>query len=253
MTKKIRLYMLKISFVVCAAACLTAPAYAIFGVGDIVTDPGLTMEQMLHYITMCGQYETQIQQYQNQIRQIQNEYQHLQNLDFRVDLSGLNDMKHVLTAATGISNDFVRMQTQFEQQYPDFDSYRDQNSVSYAQQALKWNRLNQQNALDILKTGTKLQESIYRDQDTLRYLSDRSDSASGTKDLLQAMNQLLILQTKQLMQLEQLLTQTAKADAGYLAERSSRDAAESTRYRQQRNTRDNTNDAVVYPNLDRLH
>jgi len=249
-------YLKKISVIMYLLICFTTmskPAFAVLGVGDTVFDSTNYIQQLMNYIVFVAQYYTQIEQYQHQIQQLQNEYQHLQNLDFRVDLSGLNDMKQLLTSATGMSNDFVRMQTQFEQQYPDFDSYRTQDSVSYAQQALKWNKLNQQNALDILKTGIKLQDSIYRDQNTLRYLSDRSNTASGTKDLLQAMNQLLILQTKQLMQLEQLLTQTAKADASYLAERSSRDAAESTRYRQQSNTRDNTNDAVVNPNLDRLH
>jgi len=213
---------------------------------------GLT-QQLIHYITMCNQYAIQTQQYARQIQQLRNEYQHLQSLNYRADLSGLNDMKQVMNSATGLANDFARMQAQFEENYPDFGTYRTQNSLSYAQQALKWNKLNQQNAFDILKTATKLQESMYRDQDSLRYLSDRSDTASGTKDLLQILNQLLILQTKQLMQLEQILTATAKANAAYLAERASRDAAESNRYQQSTDTWDTTNTSVVYPNLGRLH
>jgi P-type conjugative transfer protein TrbJ len=218
-----------------------------------VFDAAALGQQIIHYIVMCNQYSTQSQQYARQIQQLQYEYQHLQNLNFKADLSGLDDMRQLMNSASGLSNDFARMQTQFEQQYPDFDGYRTQDSASYAQQALKWNKLNQQNALDVLKTATKLQESMYRDQDALRYLNDRSDAASGTKDLLQAMNQLLILQTKQLMQLEQLLTQTAKADAAYLAERSSRDAAEANRYQQENNTWNTTNNAVVNPNLGVLH
>ena len=237
----------------CSLIYLVTPAYALFGAGDVVFDPAALAQQITHYVIMCNQYATQSQQYVRQIQQLQNEYQHLKNLNFKADLSGLNDMRQLMNAATGLSNDFARMQSQFEQQYPDFGSYKTQNSQSYAQQAIGWNKLNRQNALDILKTGAKLQESIYRDQDTMRYLSDRSDAASGTKDILQIMNQLLILQTKQLMQLEQLLTQTAKADAAYLAEKASRDAAESTRYRQQTDTWNNTNNAVVNPYLDRLH
>jgi P-type conjugative transfer protein TrbJ len=218
-----------------------------------VFDAAALAQQLIHYVVMCNQFSTQSQQYARQIQQLQNEYQHLQNLNFKADLSGLNDMRQLTNAATGLSNDFTKMQTQFEQQYPDFEGYRTQDSASFAQQALRWNKLNRQNSLDILKTATKLQESMYRDQDSLRYLSDRSDAASGTKDLLQVMNQLLILQTKQLMQLEQLLTQTAKADAAYLAERSSRDAAESNRYRQQSETWKNINNAVVDPTLGILH
>jgi P-type conjugative transfer protein TrbJ len=231
--------------------CITFGSTNVFGM--FVFDPAALTQQLVHYITMCNQYATQTEQYARQIQQLQNEYQHLQNLNFKADLSGLNDMRELMNAATGLSNDFAKMQTQFEQQYPDFEGYRNQNSASYAQQVLKWNKLNQQNSLDILKTATKLQESMYHDQDALRYLSDRSDTASGTKDLLQAMNQLLILQTKQLMQLEQLLTQTAKADASYLAEKSSRDAAELNRYQQQNDTWDNSNNADFNPNLGVLH
>jgi type IV secretion system protein TrbJ len=219
----------------------------------VVTDPLSLIEQIISYITIVSQYTTQVQQYEQQIQQLQNENLHLQNLNHKSDLSGLNDMKQVLNSATGMSNDFARMQTQFERHYPDFNSYGTQSSLSYSQQAIQWNKLNQQNSLDILKTETKLQQSMYQDQDELRYLSDRSDTASGTKDLLQVMNQLLILQTKQLMQLEDLLTATAKADASYLAEKSSRDAAESTRYQQDTDTWDTTNRAVVNPNLGRLH
>jgi type IV secretion system protein TrbJ len=232
---------------------LVTPAYALLGVGDIVFDPGALTQQLIHYITMCNQYATQTEQYARQIQQLQNEYRHLQNLDFKVDLSGLDDMRQLMSAATGLSNDFARMQTQFEQLYPDFNGYKTLDSASYAQQAMKWNKLSQQNAVDILKTGAKLQESIYHDQDAMRYLSDRSNTASGTKDLLQIMNQLLLLQTKQLMQLTQLLTQTAKADASYLAERSSRDAAESNRYQQQSDTWSTTNNGQFNPNLGVLH
>jgi type IV secretion system protein TrbJ len=210
-------------------------------------------QQLVHYITMCNQYATQTQQYARQIQQLQNEYQHLQSLNYKANLSGLDEMRQVMNAASGLSNDFTRMQTQFEQQYPGFDTYKTQGSASYAQQAMQWNKLNQQNAKDILTTETKLQASMYQDQATLGYLSDRSNAASGTKDLLQILNQLLILQTKQLMQMEQLMTATAKADAAYLAERSSREAAESNRYQQQSDTWSTINNAVVNPSLGVLH
>lgn len=219
----------------------------------LVNDSMSNVQQIISYITKVAQYYTQTQQYARQIQQLKNEYQHLQNMEYKADLSGLTDMKQLMDDATGLSNDFAKMQTQFEEQYPDFAGYRTQDGLSYAQQAVKWNKLNQQNALDILKTETKLQESMYRDQDSLRDLSNRSVTASGTKDLLQIMNQLLILQTKQLMQLEQLLSVTAKADAAYLAERASRNAAESTRYQESIDTWDTKNNSVVRPDLGKLH
>lgn len=218
-----------------------------------VFDPAALTQQIIHYITMCSQYATQTQQYARQIQQLQNEYRHLQELNFKADLSGLDDMKQLTQSALGMSNDFAKMQSQFEKEYPDFSTYQGQSGAGYAQQAAAWSRLNQKNARDILGTATRLQESMYRDQDALRMLSDRSNSASGTKDLLQIMNQLLILQTKQLMQLEQLLSATAKAAASYLAETASRQAAGAARSQKTIDTWRGTDGSAVNPYLDRLH
>lgn len=201
------------------------PAYAVLGVGDIVFDPSAFQRQLMNYMVSLNQYSLQTQQFSTQMQQLQNDYVNMHNLGYQIDLSNLNQMQHIMSSSTGISNDFTKMQTQFQQTYPDFKSYEGQKSVDYAKQSAGWSRTNQQNAYDILAVTTKLQESVARDQKTLKYLSDRSDSASGTKDLLQNMNQLLIMQTKQLMQLQQLIATTAKADASYLAEKASNNEA----------------------------
>jgi P-type conjugative transfer protein TrbJ len=229
------------------------PTFAFLGVGDVVFDPAALVQQIIHYTVMSTQYATQTQQYARQIQQLQNEYRHLQDLNFKADLSGLEDLKQLARSAQGMSNDFAKMQSQFEKVYPDFSTYQNQSGAGYAQQAASWNRLNQNNARDILTTATRLQESMYRDQDALRMLSDRSNSASGTKDLLQIMNQLLILQTKQLMQLEQILAATAKADASYMAENASRQASGAARSQKTIETWKTIDGSSVNPNLDKLH
>jgi P-type conjugative transfer protein TrbJ len=201
------------------------PSHAIFGMGDTVFDASAYTQQLINYATQLQQYYTQIRQYQSQMRQLENEYAHLRNLGYQVDLSNLDEIQRVMRDAIGISNDFNTMQGQFERHYPDFASYRNQSGISYAQQSAEWSRKTQQNALDLLTLETKLQQSIAEDQNSLRYLNTRSNTASGTKDLLQATNQLLILQTKQLMQLQQLIATSAKADAAYMAEKASNDEA----------------------------
>jgi len=211
--------------VMLTALWVSSPAFALFGAGDVVFDPAAFQRQLLNYALSLNQYSTQTLQYSAQINQLQNDYANLHNLGYQIDLSNLNQMQHVMGSSIGISNDFTQMQGQFQQLYPDFKTYQGQKSVDYAKQSAEWSKKNQQNAYDILTVTTKLQESVARDQRTLKYLSNRSDSASGTKDLLQNMNQLLIMQTKQLMQLEQLISTTAKADATYLAEKTSGDEA----------------------------
>jgi len=246
-------YLTILCFWILSWLSFTSSSFALLGAGDVVFDPAALAQQIIHYATMCNQYATQTQQYARQLQQLQNEYRHLQSLDYQADLSGLNDMKQLAQAAMGMSNDFAKMQAQFEREFPDFNTYETQSGTSFAVQAAAWNRLNQKNAIDILYTAARLQESMYRDQDALRTLSARSNAASGTKDLLQIMNQLLILQTKQLMQLEHLLTATAKADATYMAERASRQAGGAARSKKTIDTWNTRDSSIVNPYLDRLH
>ena len=186
-------------------------AHAILGAGDIVFDPQSFQQQLTNYAMQIKQYSTQIQQ--------------LQSLNYQANLSDLTQMQNTLNSAIGISNDYGRMQGQFQRLYPDFSTYKGQAGASYAQQSFAWSQNNQQNALDLLTVTTKLQQSMLQDQNSLNYLNNRSDTAAGTKDLLQTANQLLILITKQLMQLQQLISTSAKADASYLAEKASNDEA----------------------------
>lgn len=219
--------MKKRAFLIAASLVLLAarPSHAIFGVGDIVFDSQNYLQQLINYATQLQQYYTQMRQYQTQMRQLENEYSNLRSLGYQVDLSNLDEIQGVLKNAVGVSNNYTTMQSQFEQRYPDFTTYQNQSGVSYAEQSKEWSRTTQKNALDLLTLETKLQQSIAQDQQDLKYLNTRSNNASGTKDLLQATNQLLVLQTKQMMQLQQLVSTTSKASASYLAEQASNDEA----------------------------
>lgn len=201
------------------------PAHAILGVGDVVFDPAAFQQQLIDYAVSVSQYSTQMRQYSTQMQQLQNDYTNMRNLGYRVDLSNLNELQRVMNSSIGVSNDYGKMQGQFQKLYPDFSTYNGQKGVDYAKQSTEWSRKNQQNAHDILTVTTRLKASVEQDQRNLAYLSNRSDSASGTKDLLQTMNQLLVMQTKQLMQLQQLIATSAKADAAYLAEKASNNEA----------------------------
>ena len=222
--------MCKWCLVLCfALALLWSPllrtAYALLGAGDVVFDPAAFQRQLINYALSLNQYSTQTLQYSTQIQQLENEYTNMRSLGYKVDLSNLDQVQEIIKSALGISNDHAKMQGQFQKLYPDFATYQRQKSVDYARQSAEWSKQNQQNARDILTVTTKVHESIAQDQRNLKYLSNRSDSASGTKDLLQTLNQLLIMQTKQLMQLQQIIATSAKADAAYLAERVSGDEA----------------------------
>lgn len=250
MVRHIRHNNLLLSAILIVCMCFTQPAYALFGAGDIVFDPAALTQQLIHYAVLCNQYSTQTQQY---AQQFQTDYTNLRNLNFKTDLSGLGNMQQVMNSAIGMANDVSRMQAQFESLYPDFASYQGQTGAAYSAQAAQWAKQNQANALDTMRVQTAIQQNIGNDAATLRMLNDRSDAASGVKDLLQITNQLLIMQAKQLMQLEQLLSSMAKADAAYMAEQASKEAASAARSSQEISGWTNTGTWTVNPNLGRLH
>ncbi len=228
--------------------------------GIPVIDVAALGEQMMHYVSMMLQYSTQLQQYSTQaqqystqLQQLQNDYTNLTNLNFKTNLGGLGDMQRVMNSAVGMANDVSRMQAQFETLYPDFASYQNQSGAAFSQQAALWAKQNQASALDTMRVQAAIQQNIADDAGTLQTLNDRSDAASGVKDLLQVSNQLLIVQAKQLMQLEQLLSSTAKADAAYMAEQASKEAAASARSREMSDRWSNRGTRTVNPDLDRLH
>ena len=228
--------------------------------GIPVVDFAALGEQMLHYITMISQYSTQVEQYSvqaqhysTQLRQLENDYRNMQRLDHAANLNGLDEMQGVMNSAVGISSDAARMQTRFETLYPDFARYQDQSGASFSRQAAEWSKQNQQSALDTLRVQAAIKANIEADSVELKTLSARSGSASGTKDLLQVANQLLVLQTKQLMQLQQLLSSMAKADSAYMAERASKEAAAGARNQKSAEKWYTKGTKTVRPSLDRLH
>lgn len=246
--------------------CGIGPAHATIPVFDYTA----FSQQLLHYISLINGYTTQLRQYQTQIQTYVTQYEQLQytvrnatNYKYQLNLSSLDHVQGMMNSAVGISYDAGRMQTQFETLYPDFKAYENyenrrtvnlpfptkrdasnehrstsylpfpskKDSQNYSDQAIQWAQVNQGSALDTLRVQSALRANLVADRTDLQTLSNRSKSAAGTKDLLQIANQLMVLQIKQLMHLEQLLMALAKADSAYMAEQASKDAASAARSR----------------------
>lgn len=250
------MHVLKLPIVIVLVLSIASPAYP---TGIPVIDGANLAQQLIHYITMIVEYATQVEQYavqashyQTQVSQLENDYRNMVNLDYQSDLKSLEEMQRIMNAAVGISSDTSRMQTQFETLYPDFATYQNQGGASYAQQAAEWARQNQNSALDTLRVQAAIRANIETDSEGLKTLSGTSARASGTKDLLQVANQLSIMQTKQLMQLQQLLVATAKADAAYMAEKASKEAAAAARTKRAKERWKTEGSWRVNPELDKL-
>ncbi|GAO21471.1 conjugal transfer protein TrbJ [Alicycliphilus sp. B1] len=191
----------KAALAIAAALALgtAMPAQAFLGGGRIVFDPSNYSQNVLTAART-------LEQINNQIKQLQNQARNLASLDF----SALGELRAALAAtnelirqAQGLAFDVAHMESEFRRLYP--KEYA--AAVSGRQMALdareRW-----QQSLEALRTATQVQSQAVRnfaaDERTLTDLVNRSQSAVGALQAMQATNQLLALQSRQAMQAQQL-------------------------------------------------
>lgn len=186
------------------AIAAAAPAYA----QKIVFDPSNFSQNILTAART-------LEQINNQIKQLHNDARNLAGLDFsalaelRASLAATNQL---IRQAQGLAFAVARMESDFKRLYP--QAYT--ASISGNQMALdarqRWH-----NSLEALRTATQVQaqavQNFASDERTLADLVNRSQSAVGALQAMQATNQLLALQSRQAMQAQQLQITHGRATA----------------------------------------
>lgn len=185
---------------------VVSPAHAIFGVGDTVFDASNFIQNMLTAARALEQINNQIEQLQNEAQMLRNQARNLAGLDF----SALSELKAALSAtnqliqqAQGLAFNVQQMEGEFKRLYP--ESYT--AAISGTQMATDARKRWKQ-SLEALRTATQVQsqavQNFASDERTLTDLVNRSQSAVGALQAMQATNQLLALQSRQAMQAQQL-------------------------------------------------
>lgn len=201
MNSKMTFQLRRVALAAVAALALgaTVPAQAQMFGGRIVFDPSNFSQNILTAART-------LEQINNQIRQLQNDALNLAKLDS----SALGELRAALAAtnqlirqAQGLAFDVQQMEGEFRRLYP--QAYT--ASISGNQMALDA-RQRWQNSLEALRTATQVQsqavQNFASDERTLTDLVNRSQSAVGALQAMQATNQLLALQSRQSMQAQQL-------------------------------------------------
>jgi P-type conjugative transfer protein TrbJ len=182
------------------------PAHAIFGVGDTVFDASNFIQNMLTAARALEQINNQVEQLQNEAQMLRNQARNLQGLDF----SALSELKSTLAAtnqliqqAQGLAFNVSRMEEEFKRLYPESLSAAMSGAQMAGDARQRW-----RNSLEALRTATQVQsqamQNFASDERTLTDLVNRSQSATGALQAMQATNQLLALQSRQAIQAQQL-------------------------------------------------
>ena len=172
----------------------------------VVIDPTNLVQNILTAARTLEQINNQIRQLQNEAQMLTNQARNLMGLDFsalaelRAALSATNQL---IQQAQGLAFNVSQMEADFRRLYP--DSYT--AAISGTQMALDA-RTRWRNSLEALRTATKVQsqavQNFAADERTLTDLVNRSQSAVGALQAMQATNQLLALQSRQAIQAQQL-------------------------------------------------
>ena len=224
-------------------AMASAPAQAIFGVGDIVFDPSAFSQSMISYMNQIRQYMQQCQQYATQLKQLEAQMQNLQGLNYMVNLTGFQDMQRIINSSRGIASDYAQLQRQYDQVYPDFSKFNTMSGKDYALKAMEWNQQTANTNRDAMDLISKSKDWFYSDTGDLRNLTVKANNVAGAKDGIQAIAQIAALQSKQLVQLQQTMAASAKAEGAYMAQQAEKEAA--AREREKRFWQDATPEKYV--------
>ncbi len=172
----------------------------------VVIDPSNLAQNIMTAARALEQINNQIRQLQNEAQMLTNQAKNLTGLDF----SALNELRstsaatnELLQQAKGMAFNLSQMETEFARLYPDTYTAATSGNQMAIDARARW-----RNSLEALRTATAVQsqavQSFVSDEQTLADLVNRSQSAVGALQAMQATNQLLALQSRQAIQAQQL-------------------------------------------------
>lgn len=172
----------------------------------VVIDPTNLAQNIMTAANTLEQINNQIKQLQNQAQSLMNQARNLSSLDF----SALGELRAALSATNqliqqgqGLAFNVAQMEMDFRRLYPQSYSAAISGTQMATDARTRWT-----NSLEALRTAAKVQsqamQNFTSDERTLTDLVNRSQSAAGALQAMQATNQLLALQSRQAMQAQQL-------------------------------------------------
>jgi type IV secretion system protein TrbJ len=231
-------------FFILVVLMASSPSHAIFGIGDIVYDPGNFAQNVISAVSEVAQELKQVEQYSTQLKELLTAQQQLEDmLQNTQQLSGFNwdDAQGILSQLLAVTNTIEYYKNQlgsfdkFLSQFQTIDYYRylpcvGANTCTATDRAklTEVNRLSseaQKKANDALFKGIDLQQqTLSQDSAHLVELEKSSQSSTGRLQVLQAANELASEQTNQLLQIRGLLLAQQNAMATQMAVQNDRES-----------------------------
>ncbi|EJP2308814.1 TPA: P-type conjugative transfer protein TrbJ [Salmonella enterica subsp. enterica serovar Senftenberg] len=204
-----------------------APAYAIY-----CSNCSTFYQQMFEYaeavntqLNTAQQLATQIQQYQNMVTQGLS----LPNSMFGSIAADLQSVVNIYTKSQALGRQIQNMDSQFNTQFPGFESYLNQAANSAAVPARdryqKWSEQGRDNVKTAMEAAN-LNTGTFESEDAqLARMVSRSQSAAGRMQAIQAGNEIASQNVQQLQKLRDLVATQINMQGNYMAQQGDRRAA----------------------------
>jgi P-type conjugative transfer protein TrbJ len=194
-----------------AFACVCAPAHAQM----IVYDPSNYAQNVLQAARALQQINNQITSLQNQSQMLLNQAKNLAGLPYSslpTIAQSLARTQQLLNEAQRLGYDVNQIDQAFQRLYP-----QGYTGASSSQQLVSDAKERWQNSLDAYQDALRVQAGAVGNLDTTRTETDAlvssSQSAVGALQAVQAGNQLVALQTKQLADLTAVIAAQSRAQS----------------------------------------
>lgn len=203
------------------------PARALFGIGDVVTDPTLTMKTMAAEAARLGQTAQMIQ---NQINQFNNMVQNTLSLGdpiFKPLGDTLRSLYSVYSQGQMLMGRAQNMDQMFMYMNPGYQSYlytMGQGNATFGKQYQDWSNRNDQGVRDALKASGIVIDSGESTHDALKRISLQSATAGGQKQAIQAGNSIAAMQVQELGKLQRLMYDQTTMWGNYLSVKNQQEA-----------------------------
>ncbi|EMK8991719.1 TPA: P-type conjugative transfer protein TrbJ [Escherichia coli] len=204
-----------------------APAYAIY-----CSNCSTFYQQMFEYaeavntqLNTAQQLATQIQQYQNMVTQGLS----LPNSMFGSIAADLQSVANIYTKSQALGRQIQNMDSQFNTQFPGFESYLNQAANSAEVPARdryqKWSEQGRDNVKAAMEAAN-LNTGTFESEDAqLARMVSRSQSAAGRMQAIQAGNEIASHNVQQLQKLRDLVATQINMQGNYMAQQGDRRAA----------------------------
>ncbi|HBN8200369.1 P-type conjugative transfer protein TrbJ [Klebsiella pneumoniae] len=204
-----------------------APAYAIY-----CSNCSTFYQQMFEYaeavntqLNTAQQLATQIQQYQNMVTQGLS----LPNSIFGSIAADLQSVANIYTKSQALGRQIQNMDSQFNTQFPGFESYLNQAANSAEAPARdryqKWSEQGRDNVKAAMEAAN-LNTGTFESEDAqLARMVSRSQSAAGRMQAIQAGNEIASQNVQQLQKLRDLVATQINMQGNYMAQQGDRRAA----------------------------